>query len=58
MKKLELEKSLCQLGWKFLRHGAKHDIWTSGEQEEAIPRHSEINEKLARLILRRARSKG
>jgi len=29
-------------------------VWTDGEQQEAIPRHSEINEKLARAILRRA----
>ena len=55
MKKRELEKLLRQLGWQFLRHGGKHDIWTNGEQEEAIPRHAEINEKLARLILRRVR---
>ena len=54
MKRRELEKLLRQLGWQFLRHGGKHDIWTNGEQEEAIPRHAEINEKLARLILRRA----
>ena len=58
MKKRELEKLLRQLGWKFLRHGGKHDIWTNGKQEEAIPRHAEINERLARLILRRARRKG
>ncbi|MBT3343694.1 MAG: type II toxin-antitoxin system HicA family toxin [Gemmatimonadetes bacterium] len=55
MKKRELEKLLRQLGWSLLRHGAKHDIWAKGEHEEAIPRHSEINEKLARVILRRAK---
>jgi mRNA interferase HicA len=54
MKKHELEKALRRLGWKFLRPGRKHDIWTDGEREEAIPRHAEINEKLARTILRRA----
>ena len=54
MKRRELEKLLRQLGWKFLRHGGKHDIWTNGEQEEAIPRHTDINEILARVILRRA----
>ena len=54
MKKRDLEKSLRQLGWRFLRHGKKHDVWTDGEREEAVPRHREINEILARVILRRA----
>lgn len=57
MKRRKLEKALRQLGWEFLRHGRKHDVWTDGEREEAIPRHAEINEKLARAILRRARRK-
>ena len=43
------------LGWWFLRSGGKHDIWTDGDSEEAIPRHREINERLARVILRRVR---
>lgn len=55
MKKRDLENSLRQLGWHFLRHGGKHDVWTDGEGEEAIPRHREINERLAKAILRRAR---
>ena len=57
MKKRELESELRKVGWSFLRHGKRHDIWTDGEREEAIPRHTDINEKLARLILRRARRK-
>ncbi len=55
MKRRELEEALRNLGWRFLRHGANHDVWTDGERQEAIPRHTEINEKLARAILRRAR---
>ena len=54
MKKRDLENALRRVGWTFLRHGKRHDIWTDGEREEAIPRHNEINEKLARVILRRA----
>ena len=54
MKKRDLEKALRQLGWRFLRHGKKHDVWTDGEREEAVPRHREINEILARVMLRRA----
>ena len=53
MKRRELERRLRELGWRFLRHGGSHDIWTDDEREEAVPRHSELNEKLARAILRR-----
>ncbi len=55
MKKVDLERALRQLGWTFQRHGKRHDVWTNGTREEAIPRHREINEKLAQAILRRAR---
>ena len=54
MKRRDLDEALRRLGWRFLRHGGKHDVWTDVERQEAIPRHSEINEKLARAILRRA----
>ncbi|MCP5065956.1 MAG: type II toxin-antitoxin system HicA family toxin [bacterium] len=53
MKRRELEKRLRKAGWEFLRHGGNHDVWTNGEQQEAIPRHSELNERLAKAILRR-----
>lgn len=54
MKRRELEKRLKKLGWHFLRHGGKHDIWTDGIRQEPIPRHAEINERLAQSILRKA----
>ena len=57
MKRRDLEKRLQKLGWKMVRHGGRHDIWSDGEVEEAIPRHNEINELLARKILRKARKK-
>ena len=57
MKRRDLEKKLQKLGWKMVRHGGRHDIWSDGEVEEAIPRHNEINELLARKILRKARKK-
>ena len=49
-----MEKELIKLDWYFLRHGNKHDVWTDGERQEAIPRHREINEMLAKTIIRRA----
>ncbi len=48
MKKRDLERRLKVLGWYFLRHGSNHDIWTNGNEQIEIPRHPEINEKLAR----------
>jgi mRNA interferase HicA len=55
MKRRDLERALRQLGWYFLRHGGKHDVWTNGKREEAIPRHTEIHDKLAQAILRRVK---
>jgi mRNA interferase HicA len=53
MKKRELERRLRECGWRFLRHGGRHDVWTDGESEEYVPRHAEVNEQLARSILRK-----
>jgi mRNA interferase HicA len=54
VKRRDLEKRLSECGWRFLRSGRRHDVWTDGEREEAVPRHREINERLAQAILRRA----
>ena len=56
MKKKDLEKHLTKLGWKFDRHGGSHDIWTNGEVFESVPRHNEINENLAKKIVKRAKN--
>ena len=53
MKKRDVEKKFKAGGWWFLRHGGNHDVWTNGIDEEEIPRHSEINEQLAKVILKR-----
>lgn len=55
MKRRELIRMLKGLGWYFLREGAKHEIWTNGYFQKAIPRHSDIHEALAKNILRTAR---
>ncbi|HEV7768882.1 MAG TPA: type II toxin-antitoxin system HicA family toxin [Thermoanaerobaculia bacterium] len=54
LKRRDLEKRLTECGWRFHRSGGRHDVWTDGEREEAVPRHREINERLAQAILRRA----
>lgn len=54
MKKKDLEKKLKNFGWWLDRHGGNHDIWTNGERSNAVPRHPEINEILAKKIVREA----
>ena len=54
VKRRELEARLKKAGWAFIRHGGNHDVWGKGEQQEAVPRHNEINEHLAKKILRKA----
>ena len=54
MKRRELERRLRLLGWTFYRHGSGHDIWFRGPAEVTVPRHAEINEITAKIILRKA----
>ena len=56
MKKRELEKKLRELGWYFYKHGGDHDHWTNGIEFESVPRHAEVNEILARKILKTAKN--
>lgn len=53
MKQRELIKRLEAEGFKFERHGGDHDIYVRGTEKETIPRHKEIDERLAKAILRR-----
>ncbi len=53
MKQRELIKRLENAGFIFERHGSNHDIYVRGTEREEIPRHKEINERLAKAILRR-----
>jgi hypothetical protein len=34
----------------------RHDVWSNGESQEAVPRHAEINERLALAILARVKT--
>lgn len=38
MKRRDLEKKLHDIGWRFARHGGRHDIWSNGAREITIPR--------------------
>lgn len=53
MKRRDLIKKLEKAGFSLERHGGNHDVYRRGTDIEQIPRHSEINEKLAKAILRK-----
>ncbi len=54
MKKKDLEKKLKKAGWWLARHGGNHDIWTNGKITNQVPRHAEVNELLAKSIVKQA----
>jgi mRNA interferase HicA len=53
LKRRDLIKKLEAKGWSLKEHGANHDKYTDGRETEMIPCHSEINEILARNIIKR-----
>jgi mRNA interferase HicA len=54
MKRRDLEKRLRFFGWRLVRNGSRHDVWSDGEREIVVPRHNEINEYTAKAILKEA----
>jgi len=56
MKRLLLEQKLRSLGCDFERHGSNHDIWDyENGRKFSFPRHSEIEENLAKSIINKAK---
>lgn len=53
MKQRDFVKKLEDGGFVFERHGSDHDVYVRGSERETVPRHKEINEKLAKAILKR-----
>jgi len=53
MKRRDLIKELEKVGFEFSRNGGNHDIYIRGSDKEVIPRHNEVNEHLAKAILRK-----
>jgi len=53
MKQRDLIKKFEKAGWWLLKHGSNHDIYTNGIDIEPVPRHREINERLAQAIIKR-----
>lgn len=55
MKRADLIRTLEKQGCHLVRHGGNHD-WYHNPQtntSDAVPRHREINEHLARKIIKR-----
>jgi mRNA interferase HicA len=53
MKQRDLVKKLLKNGWRFERHGSEHDMYEKNGELESVPRHRDVNEKLARAIISR-----
>ena len=58
LQRRKLIKYLKQAGWRLLRNGSNHDVYTDGTHMEPIPRHNEIDEMLARHILKKYKLRG
>ena len=54
MKRKKLIKQLESFGCYLLRHGANHDIYLNPKngQKQPVPRHKEVDEKLAKHIIK------
>lgn len=53
MKRKDLIKKLEAAGFELERHGGGHDLYRRKNETETIPRHKEINERLAKAILKK-----
>jgi mRNA interferase HicA len=54
MKRKDLIRQIESMGCVLIRHGVKHDWYINPETKKSqpIPRHNEINENLAKQILK------
>lgn len=59
MKKKELIRKILEMDCVFIRHGGKHDWYQNPRTKisQPVPRHNEINENLAKHILKILRDK-
>jgi predicted RNA binding protein YcfA (HicA-like mRNA interferase family) len=58
MKRRDLIKKLEEAGCILTRHGGNHDWYTNQvtKHSQPVPRHKEINENLARSIIKKLTS--
>ena len=59
MKRKELIKKLEQIGCILIRHGKRHDWYQNPKIKisQPVPRHKEINEYLAKHIIKMLKNK-
>lgn len=57
MNQRDLLNLFLKNGWWVFREGGNHTIMTNGTESESLPRHKEVNEQLARAIIKRRRLK-
>jgi predicted RNA binding protein YcfA (HicA-like mRNA interferase family) len=55
MKRRDLVRILAEMGCVLVRYGGKHDWYTNPQTKisQAVPRHTEINERLAQHIIKK-----
>ena len=55
MKRRDLIRKIEESGAVFIRHGGKHDWYQNPQTKmsQPVPRHSEINEMLAKNIIKK-----
>ncbi|HTQ98793.1 MAG TPA: type II toxin-antitoxin system HicA family toxin [Candidatus Acidoferrum sp.] len=55
MKRRDLIKALEAMGCLLVRHGSRHDWYTNPDTKasQPVPRHTEINEQLAKSIIKK-----
>lgn len=55
MKRRDPIKRLTDMGCTLVRHGGAHDWYTNPKtaQSQPVPRHAEINENLAKSIIKK-----
>jgi len=54
MKRTDLIRKIEELGCVLIRHGGKHDWYQNPDTKvsQPLPRHREINERLAKHVLK------
>jgi predicted RNA binding protein YcfA (HicA-like mRNA interferase family) len=55
VKRRDLITALEEMGCQLVRHGGRHDWYTNPKtrQSQPVPRHREINEQLAKSIIKK-----
>jgi len=53
MKRNDFIKLLENNGCILKRHGGGHDVYAKGNEQEAVPRHRELDEDLVKAIKKR-----